>query len=56
LEFTVLIAFRGRVDEALRDLAAAARWIDRTAFKENSDFGQAHQRLLKALDKAAQFI
>ena len=25
-------------DEALRNLAAAVRWVDRTAFKENGDF------------------
>jgi hypothetical protein len=29
---------------------------DRAAFQEDADFGQAHQALLKALEKAAQFI
>jgi hypothetical protein len=43
-------------NEALRELVTAARWVDRAAFKENGDFGQAHQALLKALDKAAQFV
>jgi len=43
-------------DEALRDLAAAARWVDRSAFGKEEGFGQAHQSLLKALDKAGQFV
>lgn len=43
-------------DEALRDLAAAARWVDRSAFGKEEGFGQAHQSLLKALDKASQFV
>jgi hypothetical protein len=43
-------------DETLRELAAAARWVDRTAFKENGDFGQAHQALLQALGKAGRFV
>jgi hypothetical protein len=43
-------------DEALRDLAAAARWVDRSAFGKEEGFGQAHQALLKALDKASQFV
>jgi hypothetical protein len=43
-------------EDALKDLVAAARWVDRTAFKENGDFGQAHEALLKALDKAARFV
>jgi hypothetical protein len=37
-------------------LAAAARWVDRAAFDEKGNFGQAHQALLKALDKASQFV
>jgi hypothetical protein len=48
-------ALAGR-DEALLDLATAARWVDRAAFKEEANFGQTHQALLKALDKAAQFV
>jgi hypothetical protein len=43
-------------DEALKELATAARWVDRAAFKEEANFGQAHQALLKALDKASQFV
>ena len=43
-------------DEALRDLAVAARWVDRSAFGKEEGFGQAHQSLLKALDKAGQFV
>ena len=43
-------------DEALRDLAAAARWVDRSAFGKEEGFGQAHQALLEALDKASQFV
>jgi hypothetical protein len=43
-------------DEALRELATAARWVDRSAFKEEENFGQAHEALLKALDKAARFV
>jgi len=42
-------------DEALRDLAAAARWVDRSFGKEEG-FGQAHRALLKALDKASVFV
>jgi hypothetical protein len=34
-------------DEALRDSAAAARWVDRSAFGKEEGFGQAHQALLK---------
>jgi len=48
-------ALRDR-DEALRDLAAAARWVDRSAFGKEEGFAQAHQALLKALDKAGQFV
>lgn len=36
-------------EEALRDLAKAARWVDRSAFGQQSDFAQAHQALLIAL-------
>ncbi|SRR6266436_458910 len=43
-------------DEALRDLAAAARWVDRSAFGKEEGFGQAHQALLKALNKASAFV
>lgn len=43
-------------DEALRELAGAARWVDRAAFKEEANFGPAHQALLKALDKAVNFV
>ena len=43
-------------EEALRELAAAARWVDRAAFQEQSNFGQAHQALLKALEKASAFV
>jgi hypothetical protein len=45
-------ALTGR-DEALRDLAAAARWVDRSAFGKEEGFGQVHQALLKALIKRA---
>ena len=41
-------------DEALRDLAAAARWVDRSAFEKEEGFGQARQALLKVLDKASR--
>lgn len=43
-------------EETLRDLIIAARSVDQSAFKENSNFAQAHQALLKALDKADRFI
>jgi hypothetical protein len=43
-------------DEALRELATAARWVDRSAFGKEEGFGQAHQALLKALDKASAFV
>jgi hypothetical protein len=43
-------------DEVLRELAAAARWVDRSAFGKEEGFGQAHQALLKALDKASAFV
>jgi hypothetical protein len=37
----------GAGNEALRELATAARWIDRSAFGKEEGFGQAHQALLK---------
>jgi hypothetical protein len=43
-------------EDALRDLAKAARWIDRSAFGKQSDFAQAHQALLVALEKAGRFV
>jgi hypothetical protein len=43
-------------DEALKELATAARWVDRSAFGKEDGFGQAHQALLKALDKASVFV
>jgi hypothetical protein len=43
-------------EEALRDLAKAARWVDRSAFGKESDFAQAHQALLIALEKAGRFV
>jgi hypothetical protein len=39
-------------DEMLRELAAAARWVARSAFGKEEGFGQAHQ----ALDKASVFV
>jgi hypothetical protein len=41
---------------ALEELADAARRVDKAAFGHQGDFGQAHQALLKALDRAADFI
>jgi hypothetical protein len=43
-------------DEALRELATAARWVDRSAFGKEEGFAQAHQTLLKALEKAGDFV
>ena len=43
-------------ETALKDLADAARRVDKAAFGHHGDFGQAHQALLKALDRAADFI
>src|SRR5258707_997779 len=43
-------------DEALRELATAARWVDRSAFGKEEGFAQAHQALLKALEKAGDFV
>ena len=44
------------LERALKDLADAARRIDKAAFGHQGDFGQAHQALLKALDRAGDFI
>ena len=41
---------------ALKDLADSARRVDKAAFGHQGDFGQAHQALLKALDRAADLI
>ena len=43
-------------DEALRELATAARWVDRSAFGKEEGFAQAHQGILKALEKASDFV
>jgi hypothetical protein len=43
-------------ETALKDLAYAARRVDKAAFGHQGDFGQAHQALLKALDRAGDFI
>jgi hypothetical protein len=43
-------------EDALRDLARAARWVDRSSFGKQSDFAQAHQALLVALEKAGRFV
>ena len=43
-------------EDALRDLARAARWVDRSSFGKQSDFAQAHQALLLALEKAGRFV
>jgi hypothetical protein len=43
-------------EEALRDLVKAARLVDRSAFGKESDFGQAHQALLKAMEQAGRFV
>ena len=41
---------------ALEELADAARRVDKAAFGNRGDFGPAHQALLKALDRAGDFI
>jgi hypothetical protein len=41
---------------ALKDLADAARRVDKAAFGQQAYFGPSHQALLKALDRAADFI
>jgi hypothetical protein len=43
-------------ETALKELVDAARRVDKAAFGHQGDFGQAHQALLKALDRAADFI
>jgi hypothetical protein len=43
-------------EAALKELADAAKRVDKAAFGHHGDFGQAHQALLKALDRAADFI
>ena len=43
-------------ETVLKDLADAAKRVDKAAFGHQGDFGQAHQALLKALDRAADFI
>jgi len=43
-------------ETVLKELVDAARRVDKAAFGESGDFGQAHQALLKALDRAADFI
>ena len=43
-------------ETVLKDLAGAAKRVDKAAFGHQGDFGQAHQALLKALDRAADFI
>jgi hypothetical protein len=43
-------------EEALREVVTAARWVDRAAFQDEANFGQAHQALLNALDKAGRFV
>jgi hypothetical protein len=40
----------------LKRLADAARRVDKAAFGDQSNFGPAHQALLKALDEAAEFM
>jgi hypothetical protein len=43
-------------EEALRELATAARWVDRSAFGKEEGFAQAQQALLNALDRAGRFV
>lgn len=43
-------------DAVLRELAEAARWVDKSSFGNDPNFPQAHQALLKALDRAAQYL
>jgi hypothetical protein len=37
-------------EATLRELAEVARWVDKTAFGDESSFGHAYQALLKALN------
>jgi hypothetical protein len=55
LERALIKCVRDR-QAALKDLADAARRVDKAAFGEKADFGPAHQALLKALDQAGDFI
>jgi hypothetical protein len=43
-------------DETLRQLRDAARRVDKAAFKDQSDFGPAHQALLNVCDRVAEII
>ena len=43
-------------EAALKDLANAAKRVDKAAFGQQGDFGPAHKALLKALHRAADFI
>ena len=43
-------------EAALKELADAARRVDKAAFGHQGDFGQAHQSLLKALERAGDFV
>jgi hypothetical protein len=45
-----------RRDETLRQLRDAARRVDKAAFKDQSDFGPAHQALLNVCDRVADII
>jgi hypothetical protein len=40
----------------LKRLADAARRVDKAAFGDQSNFGPAHQALLKVLDEAAEYM
>jgi len=55
LERALTKCIRDRHD-ALKALADAARRVDKAAFGQQADFGPSHQALLKALDRAADFI
>ena len=43
-------------EEARRELAEAARAVDRSALGKEPGFGQAHQALLKALERAGRLV
>jgi hypothetical protein len=55
LERALIKCVRDR-QAAIKDLADAARRVDKAAFGGQADFGPAHQALLKALDQAGDFI
>jgi len=55
LERALTKCIRDRHD-ALKALADAARRVDKAAFGQQADFGPSHQALLKALERAADFI